>query len=201
MKITEIKTVILIVFTVWSISSFAQIETMMYVMKNGEVVFSSTVSDVDNVTFDKATSDSTLIVCKNDDSLSDNILLNDIQQLSFSTENLSIETSNGNGVYLYENIMKLFFGDVNTTEINNLPIQSGFDVLVSVTPTGDAAVKSSVPIKSLTLFGVDGKMIFKKYCDGIETQCTVSLQGKHAGVYLLRVETAQNTVVKKVVKQ
>ena len=40
---------------------FAQIETIMYVMKNGEVVFQSTVSGVDNVTFDKTVSDETTI--------------------------------------------------------------------------------------------------------------------------------------------
>jgi len=86
--VVKLKTVALIAFAVWSISNYAQTETMMYVMKNGEVVFSSPVSGVDNVTFDKATADSTLIVRKNDGSLADKILLNDIQQLSLSDENL-----------------------------------------------------------------------------------------------------------------
>ena len=43
----------LIALTVWSISSFAQVTTM-YVMKDGEVVFESPVSGIDNVTFDAA---------------------------------------------------------------------------------------------------------------------------------------------------
>ena len=198
-KVLKLKTVALIALTVWSMSSFAQVETMMYVMKNGEVVFSSPVLGVDQVTFDGASPDSALIVNKNDGSLADKILLNDIQQLSFSEDNLSVETSNGSEVYAYEDIMKLVFGDINSTGINN-PAQSGFDVFAYVTPEGDAAVKSSAPIKSLALFGVDGKLISKKHYNGVETQCTVSLQGKPAGVYLLRVETEQNMVVKKIVK-
>ena len=202
MKVTvaKLKTVALIVLAMWNINSFAQVETMMYVMKNGEVVFSSPVSSVDNVTFDEASPDSTLIVHKNDGSPIDKILLNDIQQLSFSDDNLSVETPSGIKMYAFDDIAKLFFGDTNTTKINNPTPQSGFDVLVYLTPAGDAVVKSPVPIKSLTIFGVDGKMIFKKHCNGVETQYIASLQGKPVGIYLLRVETEQDTVVKKVVK-
>jgi len=199
-KVTNLKTATFIALTIWSMSSFAQVETTMFVMKNGEVVYSSPVSGVDQVTFDEASPDSALYVNKNDGSLADIILLNDIQQLSFSDDSLSVETSNGSKVYAYEDIMKLVFDDINPAGINN-PAQNGFEALVSVTPEGDVTVKSSVPIKSLTLFGVDGKMISKQNCNGrVETQCTASLQGKPAGVYLLRVETAQNTVVKKIVK-
>ena len=175
-------------------------QTILYVMENGEVIFESPVSDIDNVTFDNAAPDSALIVQKNDGSPVDKILLNNIQQLSFSDENLSVETPNGIEMYVFENIAKLFFGYTINTGINSPPVQSGLDVLVSITPTGDAAVKSSVPIKSVTLFGVDGKMIFNKHFNGIETQCIVSFQSKPAGVYLFRVETTQDTVVKKVVK-
>jgi len=195
----KLKTVTLIALTIWSMSSFAQVETMMYVMKNGEVVFSSPVSGVDQVTFDGASSDSALFVNKNDGSLTDKILLNNIQQLAFSDDSLSVKTSSGSEVYAYENIMNLIFDDINSTGINN-PAQNGFDVIAYVTPEGNAVVKSSVPIKSLTLFGVDGKLISKKQCNGIETQSIASLQGKPAGVYLLRVETAQDTAVKKIVK-
>ena len=201
MKVTGVKlktAVTLIVFAVLSINSFAQVGTMMYVMKNGEVVFQSPVSGVDNVTFDEAAPDDALIVNKNDGSPADKILLNDIQQLALSDENLSIETSNGSEVYEFEDIMKLLFGDMNTAGINNTPAQGGFDVLVSVTPAGDVTVESPVAIKSLALFGVDGKMISKQQCNGIETQYIVPLHA--TGVYLLCVETEQGTVVKKVVK-
>ena len=50
MKITvvKLKTVALIALAMWSVNSFAQ-ETVMYVMKNGEIVFSSPVSDIDSI--------------------------------------------------------------------------------------------------------------------------------------------------------
>ena len=174
---------------------------MMYVMKNGEVVFSSPVSGVDNVTFDNTAADSTLIVQKTGGSPIDKILLNDIQQLSFSDERLSVETLSGSEAYGYDDIAKLFFGDINTAGINNPTAKNGFDVLVYLTPAGDVIVKSPVTIKSLTLFSVDGKIISKQHCNGmVETWHVASLQEKPAGVYLLRVETMQDTVVKKVVK-
>jgi len=205
MKVTvaKLRTVALIALVAWSINSFAQVETVMYVMKNGEVVFSLPVSGVDNVTFDKATSDTTLIVNKNDGSPADKILLNNIQQLSFLNESLSIETSNGNEVVAFDDIAKLFFGDMNTNGINNPTAKSDFDVLVYVTPAGDVIVKSPVAIKSLSLFSVDGKMILvERYNTAIvETlRATSLLRNVPAGVYLLRVETTQNTVVKKIVK-
>jgi len=201
-KAVKLKTVALIVLSMWSINSFAQVETMMYVMKKGNIVFSSPVSGIDQVTFDGGASpDSALIVNKNDGSLAEKILLNDIQQLSFSGDNLSVETSKGSEVYAYDNIRKLVLGDINSTGINNQPSQNGFEALVYLTPAGDAAVKSAEPIKSLTLFDVDGKMISKQNCNGtVETQWTVSLQGKPAGVYLLRVETEHDAAVKKIVK-
>ena len=201
-KVVKLKTVALIALTIWNMSSFAQVETMMYVMKNGEVVFSSPVSGVDQVTFDEASPDSALIVNKNDDSIANKILLNDVQQLSFSDENLSVETSKDSEVYAYENITKLIFGDMNATGISNPATQSGFDVLVYVTPVGDVTVKSLIPIKLLTLFSVDGKMISKQNCNGVvvEMSHSSSLQNAPAGVYILRVETEQDTIVKKIVK-
>ncbi len=171
----------------------------MYVMKNGEVIFQSLVSGIDNVTFDEAASDDALIIHKNENSPAYKILLNNILQLSFSEENLSVKTSNDNKAYAFNDISKLFFGD-NAAEIKNLSLRSGFDVLLSFTPAGDVVVESSVGIKSLTLFSIDGKLISKQYENGVETQCTVPLQDKIAAVYLLRVETGQGAIVKKIVK-
>jgi len=198
-KVVKLKTVALIALATWSISSFAQPRTIMYVMKNGAVVFQSAVSDIDNATFDKAASGDAMILQKNDGSAEDKILLNNIQQLSFSDENLSVETASGSKEYTFDNIAKLIFDNTGNTGINNPPAKSGFDVIAYITPAGDATVKSSAAIHSVTVFGIDGKMISQQICNG-EMQCTVSLQGKAAGVYLLRVETEQDTVVKKVVK-
>jgi len=198
--VIKLKTALLIALAAWSINSLAQVKTTMYVMKNGEVVFQSLVSDIDNVTFDKAASDEALIVNRNDGSPANKILMNDIQQLFFGSDSLFVETSDGSEMYALADIANLLFGD-NTTSINNPSVQNSLDLLVSVTPSGDVTVKSSAGIRSLTLFGIDGKMISKQHCNGtVETWHAASLQGKPAGVYLIRVETEQDTVVKKIVK-
>ena len=203
MKATAVKlktAAALIALAVWSISSFAQVTTM-YVMKDGEVVFESPVSGIDNVTFDAAAPGEALIIHKKDGSPAGTTLLNNIQQFSFSDENISLETSSGSEVYLFDDIEKLFFDSGITTGTNNSLTQKGFDVLVSVTPAGDVIVESPAAIKSLALFSVDGKMISMLQCNGsVETQCIASLPDNAAGVYLLRIETLQGTVVKKVVK-
>jgi len=198
--VVKLKTVTLIALMVWSISSFAQSEMVMYVMKKGEVIFQSSVSAVDNVIFDKASSDNALILQKNNDSLVDKILLNDIQQLAFSEENMSIKTSNDNKEYMFEDIMKLFFGNINITVINNRPAKSSFEVLVYVNTAGNMTIESPIFIKSLILFNIYGRTIFKKLFTDVEVQYIIPLQGIPAGVYLLRVETEQGIVVKKIVK-
>jgi len=201
MKVTvvKLKTVALIAFAAWSISSFAQDKTVMYVMKDGEVVFQSRVLDIDTVTFDEVASDDNhaLVIQNNDGSSTNEILLNDIQQLIFSGENLTVEKLNGSDAYAFKNTVMLRI--IEKTGINNPPTQS-VDVQVYVTPAGDVIVESPVAIKLLTLFGIDGKMISNQHCNGVEIQCIVSLQNDAAGIYLLRVETEQGSVVKKVVK-
>ena len=178
-------------------SAFAQVNTV-YVMKSDIAIFHSPVSDIDNVTFDEAASNAALTVHKNEGSTVEKILLNNIQQLSFSDDYLSVETLEGNVMCAFSDIAKLCF-DI-TTGIDNPPIQSSFDVLVFFNSAGDIIVESPLVIKSLTLFGVNGKVIFKPYCNGMDMQCTVSLQNCATGIYLLRVETEQGIVVKKVVK-
>lgn len=127
----------------------------------------------------------------------DKMLLSDIQKLSFIDEKFSVETVNGAKVYAFDDIAKLLFKDNSSVGIQNRQAKNDLDVFVYVNPAGDAIVKSFVAIKSATLFGIDGKMISKQSCFNTETQCTTSLQGKTAGVYLIRVETTQGVVVKK----
>ncbi len=195
----SLKTAVLVALAAWSMSSIAQVNTM-YVMKDGVVVFQSPVSGIDSLTFDKVAPDDALIIHKNETPFVDKILLNEIQQFSFSEDNFSIEASNGNQTYAFSEISKIRLGDMDGSGIRNPSLRSDFDVLVSFTPAGDVVVESVVAIKSLALFGIDGKMISKQRGNGVGTQYTVLLQGRVAGVYLLRVETEQGAVVKKVVK-
>ncbi len=201
MKTIEVKLRIgiLVILALWSINSFAQTKTI-YVMKGGKVVFQASVSDIDNVTFDEVTSIDTLIVHKNDNSPAEKIRLEDIQQLSFSDENLLVEMMSGNEIYAFDDITKLLFNDDGATGIHHPSSRDSFDVFVFVAATGDVIVESAITIKSLTLFGVDGKMISRQDYNSVESQYMLPLQDHAVGIYLLRVETEQGTIVKKVVK-
>jgi len=176
--------------------SYAQNGQTMYVVKNSTTV---PISGIENVFFDGATSGDTLYIHKKNGSPTEKIPLSDIL-LSFSSGNMIVETLGGGKVtYAINDIAKILFKDAGTTGIHN-PSAPNFDVLVRVTPAGDVVVECSVAIKSLTLFSADGKMISQQRCEGVETQCIVSLQNNAAGVYLLQVKTERGVVVKKVVK-
>jgi len=191
------KTITLVAFIGLGLCSYAQSGQTMYVVKNGTTV---PVSGIENVFFDGATSGDTLYIHKNNGFPVDKVSLDNIQKISFSGENLSVATLSGNKiVYAINDVAKLMFKDANATGIHN-PSAQDFDVLVRVTPAGDVVVECSVGIKSLTLFSADGKMISQQRCEGVETQCIVSLQSNAAGVYLIKIETEQGVVIKKVVK-
>jgi len=188
MKLTavKLKTAALIALAAWSITGFAQGNTVMYVMKDGVVVFQSAISEGDSFTFDEAAPDDALIVNKNDGYPDDKIRLNDIRQLAFSDDTLSVETANGSETVALDAIAKLAFGDVSNTVIINPPV--GFDVLVSVTPAGEVTVKSSAAIRSLTVYDITGKMISVERCNApapaaaVETWHAASLQNAPAGI-------------------
>ena len=64
-----------------------------------------------------------------------------------------------------------------------------------VTPAGEVIVESSVAVQSLTLFDVTGKI-------AVETRHATALHASAlpAGVYFLQINTAQGSVIKKIIK-
>jgi len=197
MKVTLLKIALFTALVTLSISSFAQVSTI-YVVKNGTVI---PVSGIESVVFNGTTSSDTLFVQKNSGFLIDKTSLDNIQQLIFSSENMSIETISGNNVeYELKDIAKLLFKNVNATGVNNPSVQSSFDVLAYISSSGDMVVESPVAIKSLTLFNIEGKMISTQQYSAVEMQRILSLQNISAGIYLLQVETGQGTIVKKIIK-
>ena len=193
----KVKAAVFIAVAAWNINSFAQVEPVIQVMKHGSVV---PVTGIDQIIFDGATAGEVLVVHKNDGSPIETMLLNEIQQIYFSDESVSVETLSGNKVYELNNVAKLLFDHGGTTGINNPATPNSPEVFVQISPTGDVIVESLVAIKSLTLFSVEGKMIFTQHGNSKDKQFAFSLQDNAAGVYLLQVETEQGTVVKKVVK-
>jgi len=173
----------------------------MYVMKNGEAILTMPASEMHLIEFSNSAKGA-MIVQKNDGSLDDNCDLSDVWFFIFEEERFLLLTPKGyefHKIYDYDDIRKITF-DATYTGINNPVAESGSDVIVHITPTGDVTVESAVAIKSLTLFSIDGRLISKEHYAGAEMRKTASLRKANAGVYLVRVETEQGTVVKKIVK-
>ena len=194
----------LIIFIAFSMSIFAQTTTMK-VMKNGVVVAQLEVSEIEKFVFQDpsgsapALSNDALIVNKNNGFPADSTLLDNIEQLTFSDGNLSVELVGGsNDVYSFEDIAKLTFGHITTPTGTGNPQAQSPEVIVSVDLEGNMKVECAAEIKSLTLFTIDGKTVSTVT---VETRHATSLpQRLSAGVYLLSVETGQGTVIKKIVK-
>ena len=119
-----------------------------------------------------------------DDTAYDELLLDDIQMLSISGWNLFVETRHDATHLQYDldDLEKLSFGG-RPSHIS-YPVQDKLNVIAYFTKEGNLVVESPADIRSLTLFGIDGKMI--------------PTRNVAAGIYLVRVETRQGVVVKKV---
>jgi len=185
--------ILLTAFTVFGMSVLAQTTTMK-VMKGGLVLFESEVTEIEKMYFQdpSGTSSDVLVVNKSNGSSAEKTLLDNIEQLTFSGGNLTVELVSGSYNYSFSDIAQLTF-DQMTTGINNLQAQ-GLEVIVYVNSEGSIEVKCAAEIKSLTLFTVDGKTIAT-----VKTWRAASLPRPPAGVYLLAVETTQGTVVKKLI--
>jgi len=161
------------------------------VMKGDAVVFQSTVLAIDSVIFyDPANpavipSNEALLIYKAGDTSFDKLLLSDIQKLSFSDINLSIEKWNAESLlYAFSDVKKLGFYGIPTSI--SFPGQNKLEVIAYFTMAGDLVVKSPAGVKSLTLYSIDGKIVTARYVP--------------TGIYILRVETSQGVFVKKLIK-
>jgi len=147
-------------------------------------------------------SQNALFVHRGGDASIEGSLLKNIQRLSFPDDNLSVKTFDGNeAVYILEDIAKLDFGDVITTDVATPQTSNSIDVIVYVTPAGDVVVESPAAVKSLTLFNIDGKVLLRTVETRHATSLQTNLSAFPTGVYLLHVETEQGTVAKKIIKK
>jgi hypothetical protein len=141
-----------------------------------------------------------LIVHKTDRT-STKTVLDDIQRITFSGNDMSVKPFDGNATdYTLGNISKITFGDIEITDVVTPPPAIGLDVIVYVTPAGEIVVESPVAIQSLALFNIDGKIL---RVAKIETQCVASLPASDlpTGIYILQIKTQQGIVTKKIIKK
>ena len=130
----------------------------------------------------------------------ENFLLDNIRKLTFSSGNINVSTADGKTTaFPLGEIIKMSFGAKLITDIAH-PSAGDLDVLAFVTPAGEIVVESSVVIRSLALVGIDGRIIFmENYNLANAVQTARIMQPQLTGMYLLRVETSQGIVVKKLI--
>jgi len=131
--------------------------------------------------------------------------LDKIQRITFSGDEMTVKQFDGVVTgFALNNIAKLTFGDVIITSIGAPTISNPLEVLVYSPSPGEIAVESSVAILRLTLFAIDGKMMYADAVGALRTttqQTTVNVSAFQPGIYLLQIETQQGTVVKKFIKK
>jgi hypothetical protein len=124
--------------------------------------------------------------------------LDDIKEVTLSDGNLSVVPFSGTPVvYALADVEKLTFGPPLGI---NQPKATEINVLAYFNRSGNVVVKCEAGIRSLTLFGIDGRMLVNEKCNGettVETQHATSLP---TGIYLVRIETPHGIVGKKIVK-
>jgi len=120
--------------------------------------------------------------------------LDNIQRVTFSeTGNLLVKPFNGNAiVYILENIGKITFEDMMSVGIANVPMS---DLKLYVTRDGEVVVESTADIQSLTLFSVVGHLLART------TSSRMQIGYLPQNVYLLKIDTSEGTVVKRIIKQ
>ncbi len=124
-------------------------------------------------------------------------LLDNIQRITFSSDDLVLKTTDNNtNNYVIDNLRKITFGNETPSAIANPPKPDNrSEVQVYITQGGEVVVKSSEPIKALTLFNTSGVILQET------TRASFSISGLPAGIYILQVKTTNGTITKKFIKQ
>jgi len=120
------------------------------------------------------------------------IVVNDIQRITFDGDNMLLKIGNGTeSTYLLDDISSITFFDDPVT-IEDVP--KNIEVNVYVDASGEIVVKSPHQIKQLILFDINGRVL------STTVQSSLNINFLSIGMYLLRVETTEGTVTKKIIK-
>jgi hypothetical protein len=141
------------------------------------------------------TAQNALIVYPADGSSSKSILLDNIQKLTFSGDNLLLKTDDSSeNTYSLATVRKITFEDFSGI-IPVLPVQP--EIILYPNPVSDyIRIDSSVDITSWTLYDLNGKIlkqsVFKLQIPVIDLP---------AGFYFLKLTSANGSVTKKFIKR
>jgi len=122
--------------------------------------------------------------------------LDNIQRLTFDNDDLLVKTTDGNeNFHPLATVGKITFEDVISTDISTS--QNTFEINLYPNPSADyIIIDSPVTISSWTLFDLNGNMLKHSIND-----YKIQLSDLIAGIYLLKIETANSVVTKKIIKQ
>ena len=147
-----------------------------------------------------AYSQEALIVHPANGSLATSFVLENIQHITFSNDNLSVKSFDCNDVVVrsLDNVEKITFGDKLPASLIP-PSTADLNVVAYITPDGVIVVKSSAIVQSLKLFDLNGKIL--RTTTQKTPQTSINISSLPAGIYLLRIETKQGTKINKIIKK
>lgn len=140
-----------------------------------------------------------LFVCPVDGSSIQSVLLDNIQRITFDDDNMLLETTDGDETsFLLAIIGKITFDEPKKqVEEEVSVVQNKLEINLYPNPSTDYVfIDSSADIVSWTLFNFSGSIMKHSASD-----LKIQVSDLSSGIYLLKIDTADGTVIKKIVKQ
>lgn len=135
-----------------------------------------------------------LFVYPADGGKAQSFLLDNIQKITFSGDNMLLKTNGGDENFSMADVRKITFEVITGIA----PVTPGVpEITVYPNPAVDQIIiNSTVDIKSWTLYNLNGKAIRHSVSDK-----QISVTDLPAGFYFLKLDTANGGVTKKIIKR
>jgi len=140
------------------------------------------------------TAQEALLVHPADGGKAQSFLLDNIQKVTFSGDNLLLKTAEGDETIPLTNVNKITFEVITGIA----PVSPGVpEITLYPNPAVDhIIINSPVDIKSWTLFNLNGKAVRHSVSDK-----QIAVTDLPAGFYFLKLDTASGSVTKKIIKR
>ncbi len=124
--------------------------------------------------------------------------LDNVAKILFDEDNIYIKQSNGNiSDYSYDNVAMFTFLNPTITVNDILDKSNSVDIFYSVL-LNEVNVKSSSPIKNVSIYNMLGRLVTKKTPNSQTAR--LSLQSLPTGLYIVSVLNAEGRISKKIIK-
>jgi len=121
------------------------------------------------------------------------VAINDIQRITFDGDNMLLKTVKGaENSYLLDNIASITFrGEQTAIE----DVAKNVELNVYQNASGEIVVESPFQINRLTVFDLNGRKL------SVSTQGRVNVNSFPKGLYLLKIETSEKVITRKIIKK